>query len=61
MSMTTNMKKIPLAFGSTTIELEIPERNISSIILPLEPDIKKRCNFFDQKSARKSHKKQASS
>jgi lactate racemase len=46
MSMTTNMKKIPLAFGSTTIELEIPERNISSIILPSEPDIKKDATFL---------------
>ncbi len=30
------MDKIPLAFGNTVIELEIPKRNISSIILPPE-------------------------
>ncbi|HWQ45159.1 MAG TPA: nickel-dependent lactate racemase [Methanosarcina barkeri] len=36
--MTANIKKIPLAFGSTVIELEIPERNISSVILPSEPE-----------------------
>ncbi|MGA9187472.1 MAG: nickel-dependent lactate racemase [Methanosarcina sp.] len=35
--MTANIKKIPLAFGSTVIKLEIPERNISSVILPSEP------------------------
>ena len=38
MNMTANIKKIPLAFGSTVIELEIPERNISSVILPSEPE-----------------------
>lgn len=38
MNMTANIKKIPLAFGSTVIKLEIPERNISSVILPSEPE-----------------------
>jgi lactate racemase len=34
------MKTIPLSFGNATINLEIPERNISRIILPSEPQIK---------------------
>ena len=38
--MTANIKKIPLAFGSTQIELNIPEGNILSIILPSEPEKK---------------------
>ena len=38
--MTTNIKTIPLAFGSTSIELDIPEKNMSSIILPSELEIK---------------------
>jgi nickel-dependent lactate racemase len=38
--MTTNIKTIPLAFGSRSIELDIPEKNISSIILPSELEIK---------------------
>ncbi|WP_292391642.1 nickel-dependent lactate racemase [Methanosarcina sp. UBA5] len=38
--MTANTKKISLAFGSTEIELDIPERNISSVILPSEPEKK---------------------
>jgi nickel-dependent lactate racemase len=36
--MTTNMKRIPIAFGNRVIELKIPEKNISSIILPSEPE-----------------------
>ena len=40
MNMTVNIKKISLAFGSSTIELDIPERNISSVILPSEPERK---------------------
>jgi len=36
--MTTNTKKIPLAFGSGVFELNIPEKNISSLILPSEPE-----------------------
>ncbi|AYK15748.1 MAG: nickel-dependent lactate racemase [Methanosarcina flavescens] len=38
--MTANIKKIPLSFGSTGVEFEIPERNLASVILPLEPEIK---------------------
>ncbi len=37
--MTANTKKIPLAFGNLELELDIPEKNISSIILPSEPGI----------------------
>ncbi len=48
--MTTNMKKIPLAFGNASIELEIPERNISSIILPSEPEIKEEADFLIKKA-----------
>ncbi len=40
MNMTVNIKKIPLAFGNSTIELDIPDRNISSVILPSEPEKK---------------------
>ena len=45
--MTANTKKISLAFGSMALELEIPERNISSIILPSEPEKKEEASFFD--------------
>ncbi len=38
MSMTTNMERIPIAFGNRVIELEIPEKNLFSIILPSEPE-----------------------
>ncbi len=38
--MTASTKKIQLAFGSTGIELEIPERNLASIILPSEFETK---------------------
>jgi nickel-dependent lactate racemase len=38
--MTTNIKQIQMAFGRTAIELEIPERNIFSVILPSEPENK---------------------
>ena len=38
--MTTNVKTIPLAFGSGISELSIPEKNVSSIILPSESTIK---------------------
>ncbi|AKJ38420.1 nickel-dependent lactate racemase family protein [Methanosarcina barkeri] len=37
--MTTNVKTIPLAFGSGILKLDIPEKNISSIILPSELEI----------------------
>ncbi|MDD3318042.1 MAG: nickel-dependent lactate racemase [Methanosarcina sp.] len=40
MNRTANIKKIPLAFGNSTIELDIPEKNISSVILPSEPEKK---------------------
>ncbi|AKB74259.1 Transcriptional regulator [Methanosarcina lacustris Z-7289] len=40
MNMKTNIKQIPLAFGSGIFELEIPEKNISSLILPSEPEKK---------------------
>ncbi len=38
--MTTNLKKILLAFGNSVSELNIPEKNLSSIILPSEPEEK---------------------
>ena len=37
--MTKNVKTIPLAFGRGISELNIPEKNISSIILPSESEI----------------------
>jgi len=40
MIMTENIKTIPLAFGSGISELSIPEKNMSSIILPSESEIK---------------------
>jgi nickel-dependent lactate racemase len=39
-NMTINIKKIPLAFGNGVSELEIPEKNLSSLILPSEPEKK---------------------
>jgi nickel-dependent lactate racemase len=44
------MKKIPLAFGSTALELEIPERNISRVILPSEPETKEEPGFLIKKA-----------
>ena len=38
--MIANTKKISLAFGSMALELDIPGRNLSSIILPSEPEKK---------------------
>ena len=38
--MTMNVKTIPLAFGSGILEVDIPEKNISRIILPSELKIK---------------------
>jgi len=38
--MIENTKTVSLAFGSMALELDIPERNISSIILPSEPEKK---------------------
>ena len=43
---TANRKKISLAFGSMALELDIPERNISSIILPSEPAKKEQEAFL---------------
>jgi nickel-dependent lactate racemase len=50
MTMTTNVKTIPLAFGSGISELNIPEKNISSIILPSELEIKKEGAFLIRKA-----------
>ena len=44
--MTANMRKIPLAFGNGVFELDIPERNISSVILPSEPGKKGEATFL---------------
>ena len=38
--MTENIKTISLAFGYGISELSIPEKNMSSIILPSESEIK---------------------
>lgn len=46
-NMIENTKTISLAFGSTALELDIPERNVSSIILPSEPEKKGRSNLFN--------------
>ncbi|WP_048185693.1 nickel-dependent lactate racemase family protein [Methanosarcina siciliae] len=48
--MTTNMKKIPLAFGSGVFELNIPEKNISGLILPSEPEKKEDEAFLIRKA-----------
>ena len=48
--MTANTKKIPLAFGRTSVELEIPERNLSGIILPSEPETKEEGTFLIKKA-----------
>jgi nickel-dependent lactate racemase len=48
--MTKKIKKISLAFGSSTIELDIPERNISSVILPSEPEKRKEAAFLVKKA-----------
>ena len=45
-NMTAKIKKIPLGFGSTTLELEIPEKNISSVILPSNPGKKEEASFL---------------
>ena len=45
-NMTANMRKIPLAFGNGVFELDIPERNISSVILPSEPEKKEEATFL---------------
>jgi len=44
--MTANTNKVLFAFGKSSIELEIPERNVASIILPSEPEIKEESSFL---------------
>ncbi|MGB9929954.1 MAG: nickel-dependent lactate racemase [Methanosarcina sp.] len=48
--MTANLKKIPLAYGNKVYELDIPEKNISSIILPSELEIKESPAFSIKKA-----------
>ncbi|AKB81963.1 Transcriptional regulator [Methanosarcina barkeri 3] len=48
--MTANIKKISLAFGSTRIEFEIPERNLASVILPSEFEIREEETFLIKKA-----------
>ena len=43
---TANTKTISLAFGNMSLELDIPKRNMSSIILPSEPEKKERGDFL---------------
>ena len=48
--MTTNIKTIPIAYGSGIFELSIPEKNMSSVILPSEPEIKEDPSFLIKKA-----------
>jgi nickel-dependent lactate racemase len=48
--MNAKTKMIRLGFGNTTLELEIPERNISSVILPCEPLKKEDASFLIRKA-----------
>ena len=48
--MTAKTKTIPFAFGSLALELDIPEGNISSIILPSEPEINEDPSFLIKKA-----------
>ncbi|AKB81961.1 Transcriptional regulator [Methanosarcina barkeri 3] len=48
--MIANTKKISLAFGSMALEPDIPKRNISSIILPSEPEKKEDATFLIKKA-----------
>jgi lactate racemase len=48
--MTTNTKQLLMAFGNTSMELEIPERNISSLILPSEPGKKEEASILIKKA-----------
>ena len=50
MSRTTKMESIPLAFGNMVIELEIPERNLFSIILPSEPEKREETDVLIKKA-----------
>ena len=45
-NMTAKIKRIPLGFGSTTLELEIHEKNISSVILPSDSGKKEEASFL---------------
>ncbi|AYK15749.1 MAG: nickel-dependent lactate racemase [Methanosarcina flavescens] len=47
---TANTKTISLAFGNMSLELDIPKRNMSSIILPSEPEKKERGDFLIKKA-----------
>jgi len=49
-NMIANTKKISLAFGSMALEPDIPKRNISSIILPSEPEKKEDATFLIKKA-----------
>jgi nickel-dependent lactate racemase len=44
------MKRILLGFGNTALELEIPERNLSRVILPSEPAIKEDAGLLVKKA-----------
>ncbi|AKB24275.1 Transcriptional regulator [Methanosarcina sp. MTP4] len=50
MNMKTNVKKIKLAFGSEKLELEVPEKNLSSVIMPSEPEKRKEGAFLIKKA-----------
>jgi len=47
---TANTKTISLAFGNMALELDIPKRNMSSIILPSEPEKKESGDFLIKKA-----------
>jgi nickel-dependent lactate racemase len=44
------MKRILLGFGNTTLELEIPEKNLSRVILPSEPATKEDAGLLVKKA-----------
>jgi nickel-dependent lactate racemase len=50
MNMQTPVTKIPLAFGSGVLELEIPEKNISSVILPSKLEKREKEAFLLKKA-----------
>ena len=56
--MTANIKTIPLAFGCEISELNIPEKNISSIILPSEFEIKEEAASLLRKALKSPIKSQ---
>jgi len=49
-NMTANTKTISLAFGSMALELDLPERNLASVILPSEPEKKEQEAFLIKKA-----------